>query len=506
MPDRSRRLSRCVFAAVVTGCALAAAAQPTPREVERSLRPAWASGGFEGWSIDDRLEHHGVAGVQVAVIDNGRVAWTRGYGLADAEQGEPVTGSTMFQLGHLSMPVAAAIALDMHEDGVIDLDAPVTTITKGWRLRTGVGDAADGVPTRSLLSHTGGVGVPTFAGATGTAMVPRLIELLEGRPPAATGPVRQVARTGIWSFSAGGFAVLQRAIGDAAGTPYERVLVDRVVAPLGLTDTTHWYGPAGTRPPGSAAPHRAGDDFWDGQARVYTATAALGLWASAGDYAAFSTDLLRSIEGSGGSLLDADSARQMRTPIVENVLPTDPMQPQPSDWITDWAAGFSVTHRPGSPDDAPRFLVHKGTTPGYTALVVLAPGSSDGVVVLANQESAGELLWEIVRGVAAVDEWDGFDHPAKEPIELVVRDFEDAESCVVVGVFNGFDPRATPMTKNKAGAWVTTIALPPGTYAYRFLVDGQVVLDRRNPITQTEPDGTVNSRLVVRRPRNFDID
>ena len=49
-----------------------------------------------------------------------------------------------------------------------------------------------------------------------------------------------------------------------------------------------------------------------------------------------------------------------------------------------------------------------------------------------------------------------------------------AESLAVVGEFNGWDATAAIMKQRKDGVWSKTLRLDPGTYAYRFLADGQV--------------------------------
>ena len=490
---------------VVMLASVSALGQATPRAVERGLRPGWAPAGFEGWAISDRMAHHGVAGVQIAVIENGQVAWTRGYGVADRERGGEVTTGTLFQIGHLSMPISAALAIVMDREGVIDLDASANEQMRGWRIRTGIGEGADEVTLRPLLSHTGGLTQVSFAGVSGTELVPRLIDELEGRPPASNPPVRQVRRPGNWSFSAGGYAALQRAISDTSGRAFERELRERVLDPLGMARTTHWMGPAGTSPAGSARGHVASDpnvpgsDWFDGDARVYAATAAVGLWSTAGEYAAFAGEVLRAMRGQSGRLMDAEAADGMRCLVSRNVVPLDRHRPSQDDWIVGWAEGFAVWRRPGreEDDESAVYLVHRGQTPGFSALVVLHPATGGGVVALANQMEAEGLLWEIAHSVARLAKWEGFERDDLHDAEVRLRDFEEAQEVRVVASFTGFDLRAIPCERGLDGTWSARFAVPPGTYQYLFWVDGELVPDIRNPMSETAPDGTIYSRLVV---------
>ena len=48
-----------------------------------------------------------------------------------------------------------------------------------------------------------------------------------------------------------------------------------------------------------------------------------------------------------------------------------------------------------------------------------------------------------------------------------------AREVLVAGTFNGWQPKATPMTKQRGGKWWTELLLQPGHYEYRFVVDGE---------------------------------
>jgi 1,4-alpha-glucan branching enzyme len=47
-----------------------------------------------------------------------------------------------------------------------------------------------------------------------------------------------------------------------------------------------------------------------------------------------------------------------------------------------------------------------------------------------------------------------------------------AQAVGLVGTFNGWDPKATPMIKDPEGNWDVAVKLPPGRYEFRFVVDG----------------------------------
>ena len=83
-----------------------------------------------------------------------------------------------------------------------------------------------------------------------------------------------------------------------------------------------------------------------------------------------------------------------------------------------------------------------------------------------------------------------------EGVEFAV-DFPDAGSVYLAGEFNGWDPTVIPLTKGDDGLWHGAVELEPGTYQYKFVVDGTWVEDPGNPETTDDGHGGVNSIIVV---------
>ena len=67
----------------------------------------------------------------------------------------------------------------------------------------------------------------------------------------------------------------------------------------------------------------------------------------------------------------------------------------------------------------------------------------------------------------------------------------------LAGDFNGWNATATPMTRDANGQWSAVVALDPGTYEYKFIVDGEWVEDPANPEKKTDPFGGANSVLTI---------
>src|SRR4051812_37544471 len=95
-----------------------------------------------------------VPGLAIAVIDNGRVAWTKSFGVMRVGSPEPVTETTRFEAASLSKPVTAYVALQLVDAGRLALDTPLTHYITYADLP---GDPRVATMTaRHVLSHTTG--------------------------------------------------------------------------------------------------------------------------------------------------------------------------------------------------------------------------------------------------------------------------------------------------------------------------------------------------------------
>ena len=66
------------------------------------------------------------------------------------------------------------------------------------------------------------------------------------------------------------------------------------------------------------------------------------------------------------------------------------------------------------------------------------------------------------------------------------------------GDFNGWSPDASPMERDEDGHWYTTVALAPGRYEYKFVVDREWIPDPRATEQVWNAYGTLNSVIRIR--------
>ncbi|MGB3541898.1 serine hydrolase domain-containing protein [Rubrivirga sp.] len=175
-------------------------------------------------ALDSLRVEHDLPGLAVAVLEDGHVAFARGYGWADLEGGRPVTAATPFRIASLTKPLAASLLLRQVEHGRLDLDRPFADYAEGhdrwcqiftspevleqepvlrdlvadWRCR----NERDRLTVRHYLTHTA-----------------------QGEPGAA------------YRYNGFLYGQLFRVAEGVGGRPFADLLQDSLFTPLGMTRT-----------------------------------------------------------------------------------------------------------------------------------------------------------------------------------------------------------------------------------------------------------------------------
>lgn len=77
-----------------------------------------------------------------------------------------------------------------------------------------------------------------------------------------------------------------------------------------------------------------------------------------------------------------------------------------------------------------------------------------------------------------------------------LKGYADAQVVALAGTFNNWN-QSQLLFAREGDEWVCRVDLAPGRYAYKFIVDGQWMLDPSNPQTEEDEAGNVNSLLVL---------
>ncbi len=273
--------------------------------------------GMDGFTIEELMEKFRVPGVSVAVIKDFQVHWAKGWGYADAEAKTPVVAETMFQAASMSKPVAALGSLKAVERGLFTLDQDVNTILKTWKVPGNPFVAGRPVTPRGLMSHTSGTGDGFgYPGYEPGTKLPTMVELMEGKPPSNTGPVRLVRPPfDAAQYSGGAVTIQQLALSDAAGKEFAPLMQEWVLGPIGMTNSTYQQPLPPEREKQAARAHNGAGKGSAARWHVYPEMAAAGLWTTATDLAKFLIEVQLTLQGKSGKVVNQRTMQEMVTPV-----------------------------------------------------------------------------------------------------------------------------------------------------------------------------------------------
>jgi CubicO group peptidase (beta-lactamase class C family) len=369
--------------------------------IEHGLGPeVRIKGAPGGASIEDRLRVHHTPGVCVAILHDHRVVAAKAYGVADATTGERLTETTLMQAASVSKMFTALAALKEVEAGKIPLEASVNQTLRSWRLPDNDLTRATPVTLKHLLSHTGGINVPSVP-QEGRA--PTLLELLEGKPPAITPPVRVDLAPGTkFRYSGGGPTIVQQMLVDVEGRPFPELMNDLVFEPLALSHSTFTQPLKSERWPSVAVGHDFDRTVVDGNFRVWVGAAAGGLWSTPADIARLLLEVQLGLRGQS-KVVSKETASRMTTSVASI---------GEGDAVTIALGPFVEKHGAGV------YFGHDGLGIGFMT-IARASTTGEGAVVMANSQGAGPLLLEVLRSIAAEYAWEGWLPP---PIDVAAVD------------------------------------------------------------------------------------
>ncbi len=338
--------------------------------------------------LADEMERLRVPGISIVFIDKGRIAWTVTRGWADREARRRVNVRTLFQAASMSKAVTASAALTMVDEGKLALDRPVNQQLHGWTIPENDLTAGHPVTLRHLVTHRAGLTVSGFTGYSPGKPLPDLAAILSGAAPANNVPVVVNVQPGsINRYSGGGFTVVQKLIGDVSGKPFDEVMKQRVLAPLGMADSGFMQPLPKALAGRAATAYRYQGDPLDGRYNSYPELAAAGLWTTPTDLARWVIAIQGGYARRAGAIPRPPPARAMLTPDKDG-----------------WGLGVSVA---GSGRDL-RFF-HGGANFGFRGMMIGLPERRQGLVVMTNGDRGQELAAEIIQAIAKAQGWSGFD-------------------------------------------------------------------------------------------------
>lgn len=347
--------------------------QAFPFSMERGAGAAAAAAssleGFDAW-IGQALTDWKVPGTAVAVVKDGKVVMSKGFGYRDVAGQLPVTPKTLFAIGSASKAFTTFAMGRLVDQGKMEWEKPVIAYISELRL-------ADEYATMHLtpldmVTHRSGLprhDLLWYNNADYDAK--QLVDRLAYLPP--NKGLRQT-----WQYNNIMFGLAGQLVARLYGKPWEDAVREMVLEPLGMS-STNFSVAASQKAPDFALPYGEEADtirkigFRDISNAVEPAGA---INSSVEDMAKWVTVHLNGGRADGKPVIQPSTLRFLHTPqMVIAALPADAdLGP------TAYAPGWMVDQYRGH-----LRVEHGGNIDGFSALVTLFPNDNAGMVVLTNK-------------------------------------------------------------------------------------------------------------------------
>lgn len=177
-------------------------------------------------SFSTLTRQHGVPGAALAVLADGEVI-DAATGLLSLATGVEATPDSVFQIGSTTKLWTASLVMQLVDDGLVDLDAPIRSYLPEFRIADE--SAAAAITTRQLLCHTAGFEGDIFTDTgPGDDCLERYVATLADTPQVFPPGER-------FSYNNAGYCVLGRLVEVLRGQQFDTCVRERLFTPLGLT-------------------------------------------------------------------------------------------------------------------------------------------------------------------------------------------------------------------------------------------------------------------------------
>ncbi len=336
-----------------------------PKEIEALLDPLFKA----------EMEKQHVPGAVVSVVKDGKVFFTKGYGVADIETKAPVVpDKTIFRIGSITKVFTALAVMQLFDRKRIRLTDDVNTYLMGVKVPN---TFPQPITFHDLLTHSSGLDEisPGRRTSDENSVIP-LGDFLRTRIVRRAPPGEAI------SYSTYNAALAALAVEQITRTPFKKYLQQNIFEPLGMSHTSI-----------TAVKQEYKQDLASGYEYISNENQKLPFqWFHtypASDINSTATDMARfmiaNLQGGvidGKRILSAKAAHEMQATHFR-------MHPK----IPGWAYGFYEWD-----ENNLHLIGHSGTMDdGYSAMMAMVPEKQLGIFVACNTESCGGQLGEQVR-------------------------------------------------------------------------------------------------------------
>jgi len=311
------------------------------------------------------LKENNVPGMAIAIIENGKVVFKKGFGFADVANQKEVSSNSGFNIGSISKMFTAWGVMKLVEDRKVKLDDPVSKYLKRWTIPINEFDA-NKVTIRSLLSHTAGFNVHGYNGYESKKELPTLEECLLGTTSSDNTVSLKTAPESKWDYSGGGYTILQLLIEEVSGQSFSDYMDVSIFKPLKMKHSSFDISRKIIKNSAKAY-NEKGEEI---ALRLFAAQAAAGLHTTLEDLIVFTEASF------------SDNAVLTKASIQQLIAPTDLSK-------GNYGMGYMVMNRFGD------FTLtgHGGSNEGWHSGLMLDFATKSGIIALTNGDSGKNVLF-----------------------------------------------------------------------------------------------------------------
>jgi CubicO group peptidase (beta-lactamase class C family) len=340
---------------------------------------AFANLALRDWKCD---------GFAIAIVQDGKVILSKGYGLRDVKKNLPVTEKTLFAIGDATKSFTVTSLGVLVDQGKLDWDKPVRDYLPDFRLWDQF--ATERMTPRDLVTHRSGLPRHDLMWYSSPFSRQELFDRLRYLEP--NKDFRTTFQYQNLMFMTAGFLA-----GHVAGITWEQLVHDVIFEPLGMTNSNF-----------SVKDSQKSADF----SQPYTVVNETAVdmpfrnidsIGPAGSINSNIEDMTKYIMmhlAKGKGVLSATNETQMMIPQMAISAPS----PDKELGDLSYGMGFFVTSYRGH-----KFVHHGGNIDGFSALVAFLPQDNIGLVILTNQNGSAlpaavaYNVWDRLLGLDQID-------------------------------------------------------------------------------------------------------
>lgn len=212
-----------LFFVVQAGYVMAAKSE-IPETVRTARREIWK-----------RLSSGAASSATIAIMSKNRIIYSEGFGMRNREDSLPIRKNTQFNIGSISKIFTAAAVLLLVDDGLVNLDQPVTTYLPDF---AATDERYREITVRMLLNHTSGLpgtnGKDAFGAQKNPSYVAETLDFL-----AADGIKHKPGSISVYCND--GFTVAEALIEKTTGKSYATFLTKRIFKPMQMKNSSCFF-------------------------------------------------------------------------------------------------------------------------------------------------------------------------------------------------------------------------------------------------------------------------